>query len=473
MCCCVFVIVFFFVLLVVLVFVVLYIIILFLVLLVIVVQLCDQVLVDDIGWKVVELFIIEIGLCIVGSEVDVCVVVWVEVKFKVLGFDKVWKELVIFLKWEWCSEYVVVIGKNLQLLQIIVLGGSLGGIVEVEVVCFVDLVVLQVVLVGLLKGKIVFVDYQMLFFCDGCDYGRGGVICSKGLFEVICKGVVGFLMCLVGIDLYCVFYIGIICFDEGLILVLLVVLLVFDVDQLVCLLVCGSIMVKVVLDCGWDGIVIFYNVIGEIIGCSLLKEVVVIGGYLDLWDLGIGVVDDGVGVGIIMVVGYLIGQFKQVLKCIICVIVFVNEEQGLYGGKVYVEVYVKDVVLYQLVVESDFGVGCIYVFNIGLLNLEGLCEVMKQIVEVMKLLGIEYQVDKGGLGLDVGLLVVKGGVWVWLVQDGLDYFYLYYIVDDMLDKIDLKVLVQNVVVYIVFVYLVVEVDGSFGSEVKVIMLLNE
>ena len=42
----------------------------------------------------------------------------------------------------------------------------------------------------------------------------------------------------------------------------------------------GSTTVKVALDCGWDGTATSYNVIGEITGRSLPKEVVVIGGHL-------------------------------------------------------------------------------------------------------------------------------------------------------------------------------------------------
>ncbi len=105
---------------------------------------------------------------------------------------------------------------------------------------------------------------------------------------------------------------------------------------------------KVALDCGWDGTATSYNVIGEITGRSLPKEVVVIGGHLDSWDLGTGAVDDGAGVGITMAAGHLIGQLKQAPKRTIRVIAFANEEQGLYGGKAYAEAHAKDVALHQL-----------------------------------------------------------------------------------------------------------------------------
>ena len=343
----------------------------------------------------VESLTTEIGPRIAGSEADARAVAWAEAKFKALGFDKVWKEPVTFPKWERRSEHAAVTGKNPQPLQITALGGSPGGTVEAEVVRFADLAALQAAPAGSLKGKIAFVDYQMLPFRDGRDYGRGGAIRSKGPSEAIRKGAVGFLMRSAGTDSHRVPHTGITRFDDGLTPVPSAALSVPDADQLARLLARGSTTVKVALDCGWDGTATSYNVIGEITGRSLPKEVVVIGGHLDSWDLGTGAVDDGAGVGITMAAGHLIGQLKQAPKRTIRVIAFANEEQGLYGGKAYAEAHAKDVALHQLAAESDFGAGRIYAFNTGSPNPEGSREATKQIAEVMKPLGIEYQADKG------------------------------------------------------------------------------
>ena len=201
-----------------------------------------------------------------------------------------------------------------------------------------------------------------------------------------------------GTDSHRVPHTGITRFDDGLTPVPSAALSVPDADQLARLLARGSTTVKVALDCGWDGTATSYNVIGEITGRSLPKEVVVIGGHLDSWDLGTGAVDDGAGVGITMAAGHLIGQLRQAPKRTIRVVAFANEEQGLYGGKAYAEAHAKDVALHQLAAESDFGAGRIYAFNTGSPNPDGSREATKQIAEVMKPLGIEYQADKGGPG---------------------------------------------------------------------------
>ncbi|MET4681384.1 M28 family peptidase [Stenotrophomonas rhizophila] len=429
-------------------------------------ELREQALKDDTGWKVVESLTTEIGPRIAGSEADARAVAWAVAKFTSLGFDKVWTEPVTFPKWERRSEHAAVIGKHAQPLAITALGGSPGGTVEAEVVRFADLAALQAAPEGSLKGKIAFVDYQMTAYRDGRDYGNGGAVRSKGPSEAIRKGAIGFVMRSAGTDSHRVPHTGITRFDDGLTPVPAAALSVPDANQLARLVALGRTTLKLSLDCGWDGKATSYNVIGEITGRSLPKEVVVIGGHLDSWDLGTGAVDDGAGVGITMAAGHLIGQLKQAPKRTIRVIAFANEEQGLYGGKAYAEAHAKDVVLHQLAAESDFGAGRIYAFNTGSPNPANSREATRQIAEVLKPLGIAYAADKGGPGPDVGPLAAKGGAWAWLAQDGSDYFHLHHTADDTLDKIDPAALAQNVAAYTVFAYLAAEAEGSFGSEAK-------
>ena len=436
-------------------------------------ELREQALKDDTGWKVVESLTTEIGPRIAGSEADARAVAWAEAKFKALGFDKVWKEPVTFPKWERRSEHAQVVGKHAQPLSITALGGSPGGTVEAEVVRFADLAALQAAPEGSLKGKIAFVDYQMTAHRDGRDYGKGGAVRSKGPSEAIRKGAVGFVMRSAGTDSHRVPHTGITRFDDGLTPVPSAALSVPDANQLARLVALGPTKLKLSLDCGWDGTATSYNVIGEITGRSLPKEVVVIGGHLDSWDLGTGAIDDGAGVALTMAAGHLIGQLKQPPKRSIRVVAFANEEQGLYGGKAYAEAHAKDIVLHQLAAESDFGAGRIYAFNTGSPNPEGSRQATAQIAEVLKPLGIEYAPDKGGPGPDIGPLAAKGGAWAWLAQDGTDYFNLHHTADDTLDKIEPAALAQNVAAYTVFAYLAAEADGNFGSEAKATTPPNE
>ncbi|MCW0367675.1 hypothetical protein NB699_002658 [Xanthomonas sacchari] len=428
----------------------------------------ERALADDTGWKVVESLTTEIGPRMAGSEADARAVAWATAKFKALGFDKVWTEPVTFPKWERRSEHAQVLGAHAQPLTVTALGGSPGGTVEAEVVRFADLAALQAAPADALRGKIAFVDYQMLRARDGKDYGNGGAVRSKGPSEAIRKGAVGFVMRSAGTDSHRVPHTGITRFDDGLTPVPSAALSVPDANQLARLLARGPVRLRLALDCGWDGTATSYNVIGQITGRTLPNEVVLIGGHLDSWDLGTGAIDDGAGVAISMAAGHLIGQLKQAPKRSIRVVAFANEEQGLYGGKAYAQAHAKDVARHQIAAESDFGAGRIYAFNTGSGDAAGSREATRQIAEALAPLGIAYAPDAGGPGPDVGPLAAKGGAWAWLAQDGSDYFDLHHTADDTLDKIDPKALAQNVAAYAVFAYLAAQADGGFGSQAKTV-----
>lgn len=432
-------------------------------------QLRERALADDTGWKVVESLTTEVGPRIAGGEADARAVAWAKAKFQQLGFDRVWTEPVTFPKWQRRGEKAEVLGAHAQPLHITALGGSPGGTVEGEVVRFADLAALKAAPEGALAGKIAFVDYQMVKARDGKDYGNGGAVRSKAPSEAIRKGAIGFVMRSAGTDSHRVPHTGITRFDEGLAPVPSAALSVPDANQLARLVALGPTRIRLSLDCGWDGSATSYNVIGEITGREKPKEVVVIGGHLDSWDLGTGAIDDGAGVGITMAAGHLIGQLERAPKRTIRVVAFANEEQGLYGGRAYAAAHgrdAKDLRLHQIGAESDFGAGRIYGFNTGSPAPEGSREATRRIAEALAPLGIEYLPDQGGPGPDIGPIAARGGAWAWLAQDGTDYFDLHHTADDTLDKIDPKALAQNVAAYAVFAYLAAEADGGFGSEAK-------
>ena len=81
-----------------------------------------------------------------------------------------------------------------------------------------------------------------------------------------------------------------------------------------------------------------YNVIGEIKGSEKPEEIIVVGGHLDSWDLGDGAHDDGAGVVQSMEVLRLFKETGLKPRRTIRVVLFMNEENGLRGGKKYAEV---------------------------------------------------------------------------------------------------------------------------------------
>src|SRR5262249_13182847 len=52
---------------------------------------------------------------------------------------------------------------------------------------------------------------------------------------------------------------------------------------------------KLAMDAHFEADAQSYNVVGEIVGRDLPKEVLVVGGHIDSWDVGTGATDDGGG----------------------------------------------------------------------------------------------------------------------------------------------------------------------------------
>ena len=80
-----------------------------------------------------------------------------------------------------------------------------------------------------------------------------------------------------------------------------------------------------------------FNVIAEIKGSEFPDEIILVGGHLDSWDIGDGSHDDGAGCVQSMDVLRLLKLSGITPKRSIRVVLFMNEENGLRGGKKYAE----------------------------------------------------------------------------------------------------------------------------------------
>jgi Zn-dependent M28 family amino/carboxypeptidase len=204
-----------------------------------------------------------------------------------------------------------------------------------------------------------------------------------------------------------------------------------------------------------------HNVIGEVTGSEKPEEYVIIGAHLDSWDLGTGAIDDGAGIAITTAAAELILRLPERPKRSIRVIMFANEEQGLVGGKAYAQAYKDELKNIITAAESDFGADKIWRID-SKVKPEALPAV-KQMAKVLEPLGISYGNNNAGGGPDLIPLRSMGISVFSLRQDGTDYFDYHHTPNDTLDKIDPEALDQNTAAYVVFAYLVAQMDGDFGS----------
>src|SRR3989454_3087462 len=100
-----------------------------------------------------------------------------------------------------------------------------------------------------------------------------------------------------------------------------------------------------------------YNVIADLKGSEHPEQIVIVSGHLDSWDLGRGAIDDGAGVAIAMQTVQLIKQLGLHPKRTIRFITWMNEENGVVGGRTYAKDYADQVANHFAAIESDRGAG--------------------------------------------------------------------------------------------------------------------
>jgi carboxypeptidase Q len=113
--------------------------------------------------------------------------------------------------------------------------------------------------------------------------------------------------------------------------------------------------VRLTLDCRPAGEAQSANVAGELRGSELPGEIIVVGGHLDCWDKGSGAHDDGAGCVQAIEVVNLLKTLGLHPKRTIRAVMFMNEENGLQGGRAYVTAPERAGERHVAAVESDRG----------------------------------------------------------------------------------------------------------------------
>jgi hypothetical protein len=98
-----------------------------------------------------------------------------------------------------------------------------------------------------------------------------------------------------------------------------------------------------------------FNVVGELVGRELPDEIVLVGAHLDAWDVGQGAHDDGAGCVQALEALRLLKVLDLRPRRTLRVVLFMNEENGLGGGRAYYAAHVGEMAKHVLAIESDSG----------------------------------------------------------------------------------------------------------------------
>jgi hypothetical protein len=426
-------------------------------------QLQGVALSDDTAWELLESLTTEVGPRMGGTPGDALAVQWAKNRLGKLGFDRVWTEEVSFPYWERVSESAQVMAPRAQALAMTALGGSPGteGPLRGEVLRFADLESLEAANPLEVEGRIAFITKRMERHADGAGYGGTVSGRTRGPFVAADKGALALIIRSVGTANDRFPHTGTISTSQTGEPVPAAAVSNPDADLMEAMLDRGQeVIVELDLDCGYRGTAVSHNVIGEFDGRELTGDFVVVGGHLDSWDLGTGAMDDGAGVAITMAAAKLVADLPQRPRRGVRVVLFANEEQGIYGGKAYARAHQHELAAHVLGAESDLGSGRIYRFRSRVAP--GAEAAMLELERLLEPLDIPWSQDRlASCGADLGQMRMLGMPVLDLNHDASRYFDLHHTANDTLDKVDPADLRFNVAAYATMIYWAAETEAVF------------
>ncbi|MEQ1584432.1 MAG: M28 family peptidase [Cyclobacteriaceae bacterium] len=194
-----------------------------------------------------------------------------------------------------------------------------------------------------------------------------------------------------------------------------------------------------------------FNVVGEIRGREFPKEIIVVGGHLDSWDLGQGAHDDGAGCVQSIEVLRLFNSIGYKPKRTIRAVMFMNEENGLRGGLKYAELAEKNKENHIAAIESDRGGFVPRGFTVP--SEEKAKAKVRSWRPLLEPYGLSDFSQEGG-GADIGPLANQGVALIGFLPDSQRYFNYHHTAEDTIDKVDKRELELGSASMAALVYLI-------------------
>lgn len=206
-----------------------------------------------------------------------------------------------------------------------------------------------------------------------------------------------------------------------------------DADKLSSILKEQALTVYIETHCQQLPDILSYNVIGELRGSQYPDEIIAVGGHLDSWDVGEGAHDDGSGC---MQAIDALRAFKALgitPKRTLRAVMWMNEENGLRGGREYARVAKEKGEKHIAALESDSGG-----FQPLGFSMSGTDEQKSQ-VKKWRDYFMPYRVwdfEQNGGGADIGPLTDQGTLLIGLRPSTQRYFIYHHTPADVFEAVD-------------------------------------
>lgn len=228
-----------------------------------------------------------------------------------------------------------------------------------------------------------------------------------------------------------------------------------DADRLSALLENGrSVAVALRMDCRNAGRVESANVIGELTGSELGREIVLVGGHLDSWDLAVGAHDDAAGCAASLEAVALLRDLGLRPRRTVRVVLFMDEEFGGTGGRAYAVAPERKGERHVVAAESDRGGFAPIGLAFGGRRGEAIDRISRH-ADLLRPFGVSVIVPGGG-GVDVGPLVEKGAVPAAVLLNAQTYFDVHHSALDVVASVHPRELELQAVILAVLAYILAQ-----------------
>lgn len=421
-------------------------------------QMVEMATESDLAWERLTYMADTFGPRFSGSENLENAIDWiVETMEEDGGFDNVWTQPVMVPHWVRGEESATLISPRKQNLPMLSMGGSIAtpeGGITAEVIVVKNFDELEAVK-DQVEGKIV------LYNAEFTSYGRTVQYRMNGAVEAAKHGAVASLIRSVGPYSMQTPHTGTMAYDDEVTKIPHAAITVEDAMMIQRLYDRGE-KIEVHLEVNAETFPDFEsrNVIAEIKGTDFPDEIIVLGGHIDSWDVGQGVMDDGGGCIAAWEAVRIMNELGIKPKRTIRVVLWTNEENGLRGANEYHR-WVRDdeqsLDNHVLAMESDAGV--FDPIGFGFSGSERAFEILTEIGATLS--PIESgEVTKGGGGADIGPLMQDGVPGMGLVVDGSRYFWYHHTGADTMDKLDKDDFNECVATMAAFAYAVADIEET-------------
>ena len=427
-------------------------------------QIYDMVLTQGKCYEWLEHLTTNIGGRLAGSPEADAAVEYTQQMMDTLGLDKVWLQPCMVPHWirgdqKERASVIASKSKGTFDLKAISLGNSIGtgkkG-VKGEVIEVMTLDDLEKLGEEKLKGKIVFFNRPMDPTQIRTFNAYGGAVDQRvyGPTRAAKYGAVGTLVRSITTRLDDVPHTGVTVYNEGVDKIPAMAISTNDAELLSKMLETESVKVEMVSFCETLPDKESYNVIGEIKGSEFPEQIILVGGHLDSWDVGGGAHDDGAGCVHAMEVLHLIKRLgyqpKRTIRCVL----FMNEENGLAGGKEYAKRSNEKGEFHLAAIESDAGGFTPRGFSCDA-ETDIFNEKFKSVTQWLPLLNTYgLELSKGGSGADISPLKSQRGLLFGFRPDSQRYFDYHHTGIDTMDAVNKRELELGAAAIMSLVYLI-------------------